>query len=107
MYDLRRAPAQQPGEVVVNKAPEWSELHQIPTADLRTELERREKEASKAPLPLAHPDFSALVKTITDGVARAVDEEYEDEDFKRYVYEAALTAVYGGTYWKWRNERKW
>ena len=32
---------------------------------------------------------------------------YEDEDFRAYVYEAAMTAVYGDYYWQWRRAQRW
>ena len=59
------------------------------------------------PQPLAQPDFSALIRCVTGGVAQAIKDGYEDEDLRSYIYEAAMEAVYGPGYWPWRRSQKW
>lgn len=59
------------------------------------------------PIPLASPDWQPLIETITSGLARSIKDGYEDEDFQYYVYEAAMTAVYGDNYFTWRNKQRW
>ena len=75
--------------------------------ELERELARRKEKAAVPPQPLASPDFSKLRAVIIESVAEHVRVEMEDKDFKHYVYEAALTAVYGEAYWPWRNAQKW
>jgi len=79
----------------------------VPDDALEAELARRKKLANMPPQPLKEPDFSGLVKTVTSGIAQSMEEGYEDDDFKHYVYEAAMEAVYGKGFWTWRNKQKW
>ena len=59
------------------------------------------------PEPLPTRDYSRLEKTIVDGMERTIADQYEDEDFRAYVYEAAMEAFYGPGYWPWRRSQKW
>lgn len=83
------------------------DLHDVSEADLLAELERKKTIALASPKPLQNPDFSTLVITVTNGVAQAAHKQHEDADFKQYVYEAALKAVYGPDFFKWRNKQKY
>lgn len=78
-----------------------SNLSAISDADLQAEIERRKRQNS-LPKPLETPNFSDLVSTIETGVAQMVKDQYEDEDFKHWIYEAAMKAVYGRAYFEWR-----
>jgi len=82
-------------------------LRSVSTADLQTELESRKRQASMSPPVKPNPDFGPLIKTVTDGVAESIKTGYEDDDFKHYVYEAAMTAIYGKEYWDWRRLQNW
>lgn len=78
--------------------------------DLEEELERRKQvreEMKKILVPLENPDFSYLCKYIVHGIEEAVREGFPPKDFKHYIYEAAMEAVYGKDFWKWRNKQKW
>lgn len=75
--------------------------------ELQAELEAREKKRSQVISPLIDPNFDALVSMIKEGVSRSAANEYESADFPHYVYEAAMEAVYGAGYWKWRNAQNW
>lgn len=33
--------------------------------------------------------------------------QYEDNDFRHYIYEEAITAIYGKSFWDWRNSQKY
>jgi len=79
------------------------DITKVATEDLERELKARNKKVVSAPRPLPNPDFSALIDTVVGGTARTVADGYEDEDFKHYVYEAAVEAVYGKAYWAWRS----
>ncbi len=48
-----------------------------------------------------------LIQTVVHGVIESANEQYEDDDLQHYIYEAALTAVYGKAYWEWRRTQKW
>lgn len=76
-------------------------------ADLLAEIERRKIPATPAPTALAQPDFTVLIETVTEGVNRTVADGYEDEDLQHYIYEAAVNAIYGPSYWIWRRAQKW
>lgn len=56
-----------------------------------------------APVPLESPDFSALIELIREGTEAVANGEDENDDFRQYVYEAAMEAVYGPGFWAWRN----
>ena len=76
--------------------------------ELLAELKRRSDRQSAGDLnELEEHDFSQLVKTIRDGTCQSIKAGYEDDDFKHYVYEAAMEAVYGKQYWPWRNAQGW
>jgi hypothetical protein len=59
------------------------------------------------PAPLDVPNWDNVKRTVIAGVERSCAEGYEDEDFKHYVYEAAMIAIYGPDYFKWRNSQNW
>ncbi len=84
-----------------------TDVSALSDADLKAELERRAKASLPDPVPLLQPDFRVLVETVTEGVVLAIADGYQDEDFAYYVYEAAMTAVYGEGYWEWRWAQKW
>ena len=81
------------------------DLHKYSIAEIEAELLRR-KQRMGAPLPVPYPDFTALLDTITSGIAEYV-ETGQSKDFKQYVYEAAVEAVYGKEFWQWRNKQPW
>ena len=78
-------------------------IRDLSIAELEAELARRKSAPHSGPVVLEKPDFASLVKCITDGVARTVTDKYEDEDFKYYVYEEAIEAVYGKSFWEWKR----
>lgn len=57
------------------------------------------------PLPIVnHHELSVLVKQYIDFVASP--EYHEGNDFKSYIFEAALEAYYGKDIWKFINAPK-
>ena len=68
---------------------------------------RKRTSVSSVPEPLRSPDFSELHKMVVEGVNESHAEQYEDEDFKHYVYEAAMIAVYGKNFFTWRNSQRY
>lgn len=84
-------------------------LCNISTDDLRNEMERREKEEKaklrQAPNPLPNPDFSKLHQMVINGVQSVSENDgYAGKDFRYYLFETALEAVYGSDIWKWWNK---
>lgn len=85
-----------------------TELKDVSYEELEAELARRRAvRAGGPPEPLATPDFAHLQSIIVEGIKDAHDEQWQDEDFKHHVYETAVEAVYGPTFWKWRNAQGW
>lgn len=89
-------------------------LEEISTEAIEAELARRRALGGKPPVPIAQPDFEPLRKMIVEGVEEACrDGEWpevrgmRDDDFKHYVYDAAVEAVYGTAFWAWRNKQVW
>lgn len=74
---------------------------------LQAELDRRKKPVLDRPDRLRYPDWEPLIKMMEEGTNSSIKEGYEDDDFKHYVYEAAMTAVYGKNYFVWRNAQRW
>ena len=70
--------------------------------EIEEELERRKK-AKMFPKPLDNPDFSRLINMAKKEIEHLINEGYASKDFDHYVYEEAMTAIYGKDYWKWRN----
>lgn len=82
------------------------DLSGLSDEDLRAELERRKAPPVPVPVQRENPDFSALRSCVVSGVERAMAEGYVDEDLRQYVYEEAVSAVYGQTFWEWRRNAK-
>lgn len=75
---------------------------------LLAEIERRKiAKTMPSPIPLEKPDFKKLIDTVTFGINEAIKNKYEDDDLRGYIYEAAIEAVYGPDYWKWRRAQIW
>lgn len=75
--------------------------------ELKAELEDRKSIDKQPPKPLENPDFTLLINTVVDGVARMVEDQYEDDDLKEYIYESAMTCIYGKSFFDWNNRQKW
>lgn len=80
-------------------------LKQVSDAELRHELALREAKAKLRvePVLLPNPDFRRVVALMTAGVREAQETGRFPKDFKHYVYEAALEAIYGHEFWAWYN----
>jgi hypothetical protein len=83
------------------------DLRKVSKEQLLAEIQRREAEEQRSalPRPLSNPNFDSLVKTVIHGVEETVESGYQDEDFKHYVYEAAVQAVYGDSFWNWKRKK--
>jgi hypothetical protein len=84
-----------------------SKLTHISDEELQAELERRKQEAQEAqkpPKPLATPDWAKFQKFIEESIAELAKPDGYVKDFTHYVFEEALTTVYGRNFWDWWNE---
>lgn len=83
-----------------------ADIKELSIDELRSELQRREAEPPEPPPEvLTEPDWKPLIQCITEGVEQSVRDGYEDDNFQHYVYEAALVAVFGHGYWRWRRSQ--
>ncbi len=82
-------------------------LYKFTNEELQAELERRKALAAHPLQPIDNPDFTILIKCVVDGVNETIKEQHQDSNLPYYVYEAAITAIYGNSYWEWRNKQQW
>jgi hypothetical protein len=82
------------------------ELKNFSKEELEQEIERREaiELQSTPPELLKEPDIEKLRKSVTDYVQHIVKEGFEQKNGAHYVYEDAMEAFYGKSYWDWHNE---
>lgn len=80
-------------------------LENISDKELEDEINRRKKANDIPPPVIENPDFSRVSKSVIDYITALANDEYDDEDFKQWIYEAALEAMYGGQIWSWKNKR--
>ena len=75
--------------------------------ELEAELAARKKarEAGDRPVALAQPDWKPVLKMAADHMKAIESNGREDEDFDHYLYEAAMTAIYGPNVFKWINKK--
>ena len=76
--------------------------------ELAIELERRKKikEEGEKPGPLFSPDFGPLRADVIAHIGDiAMKGAGADDNRERYIYEAAVAAVYGSDVWKWINKK--
>ena len=83
-----------------------SKLSDIPTDDLRKEIADREEAERKAGVPkqLENPDFGPVIKTCQAYIDALENDGWASEEFPRYVFEEAMTAIFGNSVWKWVNK---
>jgi cation transport regulator ChaC len=75
-------------------------IRDILTDDLRAELKRREQKKREVEKPVAieKPDFSPVI-ALCQSYVDEIQNGYFDEDLKQYIFEAAITAVFGDNVW--------
>ena len=80
-----------------------SDLQNFSKEELQEELERREKTVLSKPIPFINPDFRQVHK-LCIGYVNQVASGEDDEDLTHYIFEAAVTAVYGEKVWDYINK---
>lgn len=58
---------------------------------------------STPPTPKPDPDFTHTVALIKSNVEKVAVDGMAYKDFRHYVFEVAMEAVYGPDIWKWWN----
>jgi hypothetical protein len=82
------------------------DLSNLSDDELNTELERRKKSDIAMPQPLPSPSWGALLNTCRDYLIDLRDQGWADDDYPHYIYEAALTAIYGDSVWPFINKAR-
>jgi hypothetical protein len=83
-------------------------LIDITTEDLQAELARRKEteKTQRIPVPKVDINFIPLVGCCQDYIIELAKQGYADDDFPHYIYEAALTAIYGDDVWTFINKAR-
>jgi len=82
-------------------------IEAISDEELQAELNRREEEKRKSEKPqqLAIVDPDPLRKMCQEYIDELDKSGYVDDDFDHYIYEAAMTMVFGKDVWMWINKQ--
>lgn len=82
-------------------------LEEFDTVQLEAELERRKQEEKRRNMPrrLDNPDWSAVEKMCEEYINALAWNGRPPKDADHYIYEAAMTAVFGNGVWVWINKR--
>lgn len=85
---------------------EKTNLQSVSYEDLKSEIEKREEELNSIPKPLESPDFLRLIDTVQRFIQALSNNDYDD-NWKDYIYEEAIRAIYGDNdkFRKWINKR--
>ena len=80
-------------------------IKDLSTEELKAELLRRENEekASAKPKAISDPPFTNLRKMCQDYIDGLANDGYVDDDLDHYIFETAMTTLYGDDVWKWIN----
>lgn len=83
-------------------------MEKFTDAQLRDELERRQKASIEAgkPLQLPSPDLTALCDTCQKYIDDLAAGNPVDEDYDHWVFEDAMKALYGSGVFEWINQRR-
>ena len=85
-----------------------NELKNVSTEQLERELEKRrniEKENAK-PKQVDNPDWMPLREICQEYIDCLDSEEYCDDDFTHYIYEAVMQVLFGKNVFDWINEQR-
>lgn len=86
-----------------------TDMKNLSTQDLEAELAKRRISAAAgscpSPKPVSEVDWSGVHRAVIYGMKCREEEGHEDDDFRAYVYEAAVEAIYGKAFWEWSRKR--
>jgi hypothetical protein len=73
--------------------------------ELAAELARRQVGEPLLPTKREPIDWSPVLATVEAYLKWCASDEYhEDNDWETHIYEAAVTAVYGDSFWAWTRK---
>jgi len=58
----------------------------------------------EVPKPIENPDWSGVIQNCQERLKEYVEGAQTDSDLPHYVYEAAMSAVFGPDVWDWLNK---
>lgn len=82
------------------------DLSTLSIEELQEELKKREQ-VNTRPKELPNKDFSQVINTVREYVEDMIEQEWDNDDWRQYIFEAAVEAVYGQEFWGWKNKLKW
>lgn len=82
-------------------------LRDVPLNEIQDELQRRVATVGiPHPTLSAKPDFTEMIETCKQYMEFVESSEYhEDNDFREYIYEAAMIALYGKSVFAYVNSK--
>jgi hypothetical protein len=76
-------------------------------AELAAEADRRTADKDQGrPTKRGAPDWDTLLDAVDLGIATAIKDRRNDDDFSHMVYEATMDAIFVD-YWAWTSTRSW
>lgn len=82
------------------------ELTNFTNKQLMDELERRRKLRLNKPNLVEQPDLQPLINLCEKYLGELEARGYAHEDFKNYIYEAAMEVLYGKYVWTFINSKR-
>lgn len=81
-------------------------LDKYSNEELNAEIERRKQIKRKAPEPLENLVWQPLLNVCRDYLHELETLGFADDDYPHYIFEAAITAIYGADIWTYINSVK-
>jgi len=82
-------------------------LEGVSVEEMRAVIEKREQDeklaAMAVPTPLQNPDFAPLVQLCKGYIEDLNEFGVADEDYNGWMFESAMSAVFGPNIWEWIN----
>lgn len=79
-------------------------IKQFSVSELEKELERR-KRLRVIPNPVDDPDYKDLIGVCKQYLHELAEYGHADDDYEHYIFEAAMTAIFGKDVWKFVNSK--
>ena len=87
-----------------NKRVPALDLSKLTDEELAAELKAREQKKNQPPKLLDNPDWSGVVKYVTESVEEAAKPDGYVKDFETYLFEEVMKTLYGKGFWDWWNK---
>lgn len=80
------------------------DLSMFSSEELESELKRRDRRKQSFPQPLENPDYRPLETLCREYLEHYRDHDREMKDGTHWIYETALTCIYGTKVYDWINQ---